>query len=78
MGTLGSEYRHYKLHNMYIFFLQSPFFLNLTTNLLNAYFKAKIRKVPVKMIYPRRGAVNGWIMISFCQEMACLAVYSGF
>ena len=27
---------------------------------------------------PRRGAVNGWIMISFCQEMACLAVYSGF
>jgi hypothetical protein len=26
----------------------------------------------------RRGALNGWIMISFCQEMACLAVYSGF
>ena len=26
----------------------------------------------------RRGAVNGWIMISICQEMACLAVYSGF
>ena len=26
----------------------------------------------------RRGAVNGWILISFCQEMACLAVYSGF
>ena len=44
MGTLGSEYRHYKLHNMYIFFLQSPFFLNLTTNLGNAYFKAKIKQ----------------------------------
>jgi hypothetical protein len=29
-------------------------------------------------LIPRRGALNGWIMISFCQEMACLAVYSGF
>ena len=27
---------------------------------------------------PRRGALNGWIMISFCQEMACLAVDCGF
>ena len=24
------------------------------------------------------GSLNGWIMISFCQEMAFLAVYSGF
>ena len=32
-----------------------------------------------KYTIPRRGALNGWIMISFyCQEMACLAVYSGF
>ena len=28
--------------------------------------------------YHRYGALNGLIMISFCQEMACLAVYSGF
>ena len=33
---------------------------------------------PLFRLIPRRGAVNGWIMISFCQEMACLAVYSGF
>ena len=31
-----------------------------------------------RRIKPRRGALKGLIMISFCQEMACLAVYSGF
>ena len=48
MGTLGSEYRHYMLHNMYIFFLQSPFFLNLTTNLINGYSKVKIKEVAIR------------------------------
>ena len=33
---------------------------------------------PLHYIASRRGALNGWIMIGFCQEMACLAVYNGF
>ena len=46
--------------------------------IIQSAMKILLETIKLSKGEPRRGALNGWIMISFCQDMACLAVYSSF
>ena len=84
LGTKNSIVNFLPVFEKYSSFERTVFFIVMLTDALElretnhfvvgpAVIHLDFPHTPGPWFLPRRGVLNGWIMISFCQEMALLA-----